>query len=156
MILNDKAIISDPCYEYGKYADGSYTIDVVPGEYISTVNILKGRVAEVNIVHADYEEESKVWELLGDVWVDSGDIGVFDYSLGTFLGDKEGDEFSQQFYDLCGDITCGANGYGGKENFFISRTFYGDGSYPLYVAKDNTGKVFAMYLRYFDGENDEL
>lgn len=109
MWLDDKVMVSDPCYDIGIWCQGVIE-NVFPGEYVCLVKYIdKGswgiRVAAIQAVHRDYID-SDLKETLEDfeVGVDSGMAGIFDYK--HYVRHHTGDERDELWYNRCFDATC--------------------------------------------------
>ncbi len=140
--LGNKAVVTDPCYGLGTV--GTKIVDnVKPGTYISSVRetnegIWGMRVAHLQVVHQNYQDEYLDWqEQATEIWVDSGQCGVYDFAYrDNILGIGEYDE-PDSFYGKACKCT-DDDVYGEQDDKGVtSRSGFGDGAYDLYLAKDN-------------------
>jgi hypothetical protein len=85
----------------------------------------------------------------GTVNVDSGQIIIIDpcYLL-------DGDNDQQNKYENICKITLSPKGHGEILGGFVSETYYGDGSYPIYAEITPNGQILRMTID-FDPEFDE-
>jgi len=70
------------------------------------------------------------------------------------VGPKETGKFS---YDGACRATLGENGYGQLYNgcVMVSRTAYGDGTYPVYADIDTNGTIMSLTINFDDESEDE-
>lgn len=162
--LDNKIIVSDPCYDL--YDRGPKTIDILPGTYTASVcyadcNHWGKRVAYLSITHNEYQKleqtnQLKYKELTG-TGVDSGQMGIFDYNAFVDASEEEkifGDP--ENFYGKCCEITLKKSQAGivyDKNTTIgvVSSSGWGDGYYPIYIAKENN-QVIAVCIVFIDSE----
>ena len=82
--LNDKVMVSDPCYGLNTWCQGVLE-NVLPGQYDCNVEYSDEgdwgtRVSAIEVTHVDYDRCTLDEELEKfEVGVDSGQAGIFDY-----------------------------------------------------------------------------
>lgn len=139
-VTEDRLHISDPSYEY----ESGYVLEnVLPGDYIASIDIMDDRVAFLRIIHKDYQGNFYEYELeTSDIGVDSGQAGIFN---DFYYKENEGGEFENYdtFYGKCCEITLSSDMAGIVDNQgVVASSGYGDGVYRLYVGKENDKIVF--------------
>lgn len=157
ILLSDRVIISDPCYDIGTWCTG--TLDnVLPGPYVVKYDMNESfglRVSALAVIHEDYTSSEYEWEEIENAYigVDSGECGIYDSKFfETIKSDKEIDK---KFYDISSNYQF-PDVYVVNASCVVSRSGYGDGGYPLYVARNNEGKVIGISVQYiFDDEDDD-
>lgn len=150
-VVSGRIIVSDPCYE----AKNELQLPAVNGEWKASISG-KDRNSVLNV---STKGSSKFpWEKVSTAGVDSGQMSVFD--LSAYRNDKEaeGRDLSQwkpdkgageQFYAACCVLTCYAeNSAGVLPHGAVSQSGYGDGVYPVYVKKNEQGKVVAVKVKF--------
>ena len=162
--LSSNVIVSDPCYSRPTWCQTVLT-DVLPGKYISQVNEdpETDRCAELLVIHEEYYQKHLDYVEHSSCGVDSGQLGIFDaasyrnddYAAGItapkvdfFLpGDSlEGDAW----YEKMCKFTLDSLGYGSYDAGVVSRSGWGDGMYPLDVARNDQGQIVAMQVIFID------
>lgn len=171
--LGSTVIVSDPCYELPTWCQAKVE-DVLPGDYKTTIRMSDQenwgtRVSLLGAVHKDYLDKPLDWELAPfDLGVDSGQLGIFD-SNGYFndeyaqsvLSEIEG-EFGMNdrpgdiWYDKMCALTISDEGWGSYSEGVVSSSGYGDGSYPLYLSRNNDGKVVGFVVDFLIEEKELL
>lgn len=174
IILGPKVVVSDPCYEIPTWCQ-AIVEDVLPGEYDVNVdhdNFTNwgNRVTELKAIHVDYLGSkfhnikwSKHPSMIG---VDSGQAGIFDFEhyrndelsnsydlplqFGEELSTKPGDNWYQRMCSLTIDVTDN----GTFSHGINSCSGFGDGSYDLFIGKDND-KVVAFQIIFITEDYDE-
>ena len=136
--------------------------NVKEGNYITNVvycedphPFLHNRVAELKAILEGVDEDFLKWEITeADIGVDSGQCGIYDYeSVKDIIGTGEYDE-KDTFYGQacqCTDVDeqyKELNGYG-----VVSRSGVGDGSYDLYIAKQDD-QVVGFRVVYLNEDED--
>lgn len=160
--LGNKVLVSDPCYELGTWCtgvienvkEGNYITEVVYCEYFHP--FLYNRVAELEAILDGVDKDILNWEITeADIGVDSGQCGIYDYeSVKDIIGAGEWDE-KDTFYGQACQCTDAdeqyseLNGYG-----VVSRSGVGDGSYDLYIAKQDN-QVVGIKVVYIAEEDCE-
>lgn len=103
MWLDDKVMVSDPCYDIGIWCQGVIE-NVLPGEYDCLVKYVDAgrwgiRVAAIQAVHHDYiKSDLKETMESFEVGVDSGMAGIFGYK---HYERHHADELDETWYDRC-------------------------------------------------------
>jgi|TARA_R110001592_G_scaffold45846_3_gene146324 hypothetical protein len=153
--LGEKVIVSDPCYSN---VDGWYNKQITnmrPGMYdTQVVKSDRGdwgnRVESLCVIHENIN--SPVWEEIGEVAVDSGQMSICcmtsyrnDESVESlpWLTDKGNplgeispiEETGDGFYNKMCDRTLSEKQWGTYESGVVSCTGFGDGVYRLEVSK---------------------
>lgn len=146
--------ISDPCYSKDTWCRTN-NIKVKPGKYncymiLSDENEWGMRVKESYIIHEDYKESDvfPICDHIAVIGVDAGLAGYMPSEIETL--NKSGDVWS----DFCYSI--------GRENeilynnCYITSSGYGDGSYPVYGAKEKGKEEYiALRILFIDVDSNE-
>lgn len=167
--LSNEVVVSDPCYTIPTWCQ-VIVKDVKEGNYIPFVleaEMYGHRISALCVVHeehADIDCNLQWEEHGGTIGVDSGQCGVFSkesYRNDSIFkiapkfeygGKEEGDKWYAHMADkTLSDISWGAYGYG-----VVSSSGMGDGSYDLYVLKDNDEKVVGFFIDYLLDEEIDL
>ena len=167
--LSSEVIVSDPCYSRPTWCQAVLT-DVLPGNFIAQVNEdpESGRCAELLVIHEDYYQSRLDWREHSGCGVDSGQLGVFDAasyrddSAAGSLGAPNVDfvlpgQFSDgdAWYEQICKFTLDDLGYGSYDSGVVSSTGYGDGMYPLDVARDQDDKIIGMWITFIDTDPED-
>lgn len=140
--------ITDPCYDKDVWCRSEAT--VISGDYSCYIWIhtskeesvygkeyIDKRVGVIGIYLNGAIPPQKSMTEISTIGVDAGLAGFFmnkpDYS------DEEWDDF-------CNSI-CEGNAWIKDEGFF-SESGYGDGTYPVYAAKNENGEIYALEIRF--------
>jgi len=158
--LSNKVIVSDPCYSIPTWCQTVLT-DVLPGRYISQVNE-DPETDNYYQKHLDYQEHSTCG-------VDSGQLGIFDAA--SYRSDAAAAGIStpridfsipgnaqdgDAWYEKMCKITLGEPlRYGAYDTGVVSSSGWGDGMYPLQVARNDDGQIVAMLVTFIDLEAQE-
>ena len=149
-VTSGKLMVADPCY-------GKDTVETNElsnllenarnGKWISSIVESKDNyVVELNVVHSDYEDKSALisWEVVQDVAVDSGQMGVYD---ANFLDITRAED-----YDAICELTnpVGVTSYG-----VFSSSGFGDGLYTCLVGKNASNEVVSVRIIFIENEEDE-
>lgn len=152
--LDGEAIIGDPCYFNRKDDEiNNVTTKVKPGWYEAffyEVDYGKPRGSRemaLEIIFKDMPEKEKDYlcfdEEIGGVPVDAGMVCAFDYGyIENNIRDANG-EYSEEWYQKMCNITLrscnGEEGYDCdtyEDRGVVTSSGFGDGYYPVFVAKD--------------------
>ena len=149
-VTGDKIHVSDPCYDYA--CSGAVTLNnVLPGEYVAKltfhkVDIWGTRISKLSIHHVNYDDITPDILLPDYVAVDSGQAGFFD---DDYYQQNQGGDFGDisTLFGLACSLTLSKN-HGGimLDKGVVSETGFGDGCYPLFIAKNNDGKIVAASI----------
>lgn len=160
-VNSGKIIASDPCYKEQIWCN--YVIENARnGQWVASVDFegspLHLRPIRLYLVHSDITKVdvlNKPWDLIGWGGVDSGQFGFFD-SDERLEKREQDDEVWENWYTKCCDITLSDDSYGANDDIggVVSRTFYGDGSYPVSVIRNENGEAIALMVN-FDPYEDE-
>lgn len=159
--------VTDPCYEMDTLCAGTLE-NVKNGTWFAHAKYGdQGRVASLNIRHADYGDPTYVgtWDKTDiDVGVDSGQAGFFDLTQYADAVSDKGNWIQQgpkflEFYDkVCGlTIKQSSTDQFGVVPFgVVSSTGWGDGSYHCYVLRDkDNGLLVAAQIVFLGGEDED-
>ena len=168
--LGSKVRVTDPCYHLDTWCAATIE-NVEEGEYNTRAIYDKetDRVAEILAVHQKYDinKNTKLsWEKTHfDIGVDSGQCGIFNYFHFKEEKDKD-DAFEEEHgtvidskdwhYGRCcigtgtDDKAAEIDGLG-----YVSQSGYGDGSYDLYVAKNERHRIIAFKIVFIEDEEVE-
>lgn len=168
--LSSNVIVSDPCYSRPTWCQTVLT-DVLPGRYISQVNEdpETDRCAELLVIHEDYYQKRLDYFDHSSCGVDSGQLGIFDaasYRNDAAAADistprikfsipgdaQDGDAWYEKMCKITlGEPLC----YGAYDTGVVSSSGWGDGMYPLQVARNDGGQIVAMLVTFIDLEVQE-
>jgi len=143
-ITSGHLVFSDPCY-----TPPSITVQCLNGRYTAWVEKSKeDRIKELSFCSVNYSVEeflSMPVEVVVDLYVDSGQVGVFDkkfYHNDAVIteADKGSDEGvckDEPFYNACTTHTLSDRSFGCLTKGAVSSSGYGDGCYEglLYLDK---------------------
>ena len=170
IMLGKKVRVTDPGYALSVWC--AKTIEnMLPGKYdtfatIVNTGMLGRRVSELTIAHKSVElSDLKFIKIVtGDIGVDSGNCGFFDYD--KFQEAKEADilyanehsindigPFTNKWWAISDNLRA----LGGTLDDWgvLSHSGYGDGSYDLYLAYDESGEnVIAAKIVYLYNEEE--
>lgn len=180
IFLSEEVMVSDPCYQVPTWCQHVLT-NVLQGYYqpfckIQDEGTRGDRNAILLVVHENHQFDDLKWERVkgAHIVVDSGQAGIFSLPTyrnndhiefqehpqeGTWLYGKMGTHDGDKFYDLmCGLTINTKDGWGGYDSGVVSSSGYGDGSYDLYVAKNNDGKIvgISIVFLYEDEDDNEI
>lgn len=176
IFLTDEVMVSDPCYDVPTWCHHKLTEVLPGNYYPFNRSVESSigwgvRNSLLCVIHEDYKSHSLPWEYMSDVTigVDSGQAGIF--STRTYRNDKHvesserpeptGKNGCSWFYNVDGfiekdgdvfyDLMCGLtinneDGWGTYDEGVVSRSGYGDGSYDLYVSKNEEGKIIGILI----------
>ena len=163
-VTGDKIIACDPCR---REAEGVWYNTVIenmlPGRYVAEITMFDSeethgwgdRVAELTIRHQDYkgyEATEKITDTAECVGVDSGQVMFA--NLDAFNQLLEDPQEGEAFYWRACETTDGEDKAGITDNVAVSRSGYGDGSYDVYVAYNNEGKVVVASVEFIQEGED--
>lgn len=148
-----KLYVTDPCY-MGFDPKYQALVHVRPGIYTARVKPEGGCIAQFMITLEDrsISFEDQNWEEIhGDIAVDSGQCGFFDFNGEEPIG---GDYGTDDFYGRACEATIETGELCIKEGA-VSRSGYGEGGYPLFVLRDENEHIVALKLVFIRDEEDE-
>lgn len=167
--LGKKVQVTDPSYNLDVWC--TETIEnMLPGEYgtfatIADRGMLGRRVSELMIAHKSVElgDLKFIKTVTGDIGVDSGNCGFFDYEkykeaketdarFETEHGDSKIGPFTNKWWSISDNLKA----LGGTLDDWgvLSHSGYGDGSYDLYLAYDESGDAIAAKIVYLYNEDE--
>lgn len=164
IVLNNEVYITDPCYDTDTWCQKLLT-DVSPGKYKCFVVVTDegewgNRVSELHAVKEEmfdkYGSLDKIpygTEPLNCViGVDSGQCGFFDAKY--YEEHQPDDDYNNtnSWYRKVCELSNNAGTVDGLG--VVAESGYGDGGYPLFVAKEN-GQVLAMKVVFIGFEEEE-
>lgn len=162
-IKTGRIVAIDPCYSDAdrlaanipNVLNGTWTVDAD----ISDEGSCGKRVAIVTIAHEDHLTSRMTFETFeADCGVDSGQFGFFDGDLWDRDGRGQGDSQDKaSFYGQCCDITLGTE-QGGVTTIvpgYVSSSGFGDGGYPVEVARNTQGQVIGVRVTFIGEDDDE-
>ena len=168
--LSNKVRVSDPSYDDKVYC--KLNLDVLPGNYYVNVSHYQDsswgrRVSELSVYHTKYESGHKFnWVEYGEIGVDSAQAGIFcettyrnDEYADKNIKDTEGqfnfdvliseEESGSKFYvKMCHMSVNNDDFYGTYDRGVVSRSGYGDGGYPVFLAYDSENNVVGIKIEY--------
>lgn len=151
--FTNKIDLTDPCYNKDVWCRTS--VEALPGNYVCFARRYEGRIVATAIINIDEVKLTRdnlkelFFEEYAEIGVDSGMAGYFnnkpDYHSKSFdnwpkfcdlvLGENYQEYFVLDF-----------NSNGLVVDGFFSQTCWGDGCYPVYVAKNNNNNVVAVAM----------
>ena len=156
IILGNKVIVSDPCYEVGIWCQKELS-NVLPGVW--EVDVRKANVGNYSIIaeliarHVGYPAcEISEFES-GRIAVDSGQCGFFDADYyKRHQPDNDYNNLDSWYRRICG-ITLSSKRWGTVDDKgVVSDTGHGDGLYDLYISKNPDGEIVGMRVEFIDEE----
>ena len=144
--LNEKVIITDPCYEADYHFYNEIITDMKPGTYDCYMNTVElkdwgRRVTDIFIVHVDYLDVKPSYRLVSrHIGVDSAQAGIFSYDY--FVEHQQNNDW----YDTVCSITDNHAGIIDNSGV-VSMSGYGDGLYSLYSMRKDR-KTIALKLKF--------
>lgn len=153
--LNDKAMVSDPCYGMGTWCQGVVG-DVLKGNYKCTVEVSDEgewgkRISAIQVVHEDYVDKFlEYYKEKFEVGVDSGTAGIFDYEYyAKYHSDaKEKEHVNKDWYWKACESTFGRIKNPNYEKFDYEK--HKDDFVEAYDEYMKSNKAY-MYIDYPDG-----
>ena len=165
---SDKMIVSDPSYEYNpkeheknsKLWKLNVVIDnVLSGEWKIMLGVRHSKPdnnAFIECIHEDYFKDIRKykWEKIFDIGVDSGQAGIYDMKY--YGDDKQAPKSKDKtqlsaWYQMNSSVTGKATDYAGPiPHGAVSMSGYGDGMYPVYVAKNKDKQVIGVKIIFID------
>lgn len=141
----------DPCYGSGT------TLPALAGKWIAEIEVVDQRdgwgkrVARLTVRHESHPD-AVLDEFIDTEGVDSGQMGFYD--SGALV--SEGVSTSEDLYnDIC-ELTLGDMHAGILEDLgVVSSSGYGDGGYPLHVARNKDKRVVAAEVKFIYDEESE-
>lgn len=148
--LGEHVIVSDPSYQWDIWCN--IHLDIKPGTYDCFVEKDKknGRISKLLVLHEQSEgKEDLIYE--SSAGVDSGQMGVFD--MDYYMKNQPDDDFDnlKSWYRQICQLTLRDKGYGTKDKkCVVSRSGYGDGTYPVYCGRDKDGFITSIMIDYYN------
>ena len=135
--LPNKIDITDPCYDRNVWCRIN-DLKIQAGEYTCIVWMRDERVRAIGIYLNGIIPLQKSMEMIGEIGVDAG--------LAGFFIDKP-DYDNKEWLDFCHSLQ--NKDFWLREGLgFFSSSGYGDGSYPVYVARDKKGEIVSVKIRF--------
>jgi hypothetical protein len=145
-LKSGKLLVSDPCYTDISWCQlgverakiGTWKASIVVDE----VSGWGERVHQLLAVHSSFTGQ-ETWTKEGkDIGVDSGTAGIFDVEQYPFREGNRRDEF----YEACGAHTLSDHHAGCVDIGAVSSAGFGDGGYPVYIARNKDGEVVGVRI----------
>jgi hypothetical protein len=174
--LSENVIVSDPCYEAPTWCQVKLD-NVLPGDFLVHGKMFHdklwgNRVDMLIAIHYDYAIDTMYWDLHdGTLGVDSGQCGIFDEvtyrndevgktipflkgksPFDSFNTDSEGDVW----YEKMCDNTLNEDQWGTYDSGVVSSSGCGDGSYSLYIAKNDDEEIIGILIDYGMSDENEI
>lgn len=155
-VTSGALMASDPCYTSDTWCAGKID-NVKNGKWLSHAEFSYEKMwgKRVTSLQAWLSDSSPSnWIRVNKSFgVDSGQFGFFDYNY--FINHESEREYdSPGFYKDCCDLTLSANKFGLLNQGVVSSSGYGDGSYPVYIAKNTNGEVIGVKVVFISDEED--
>lgn len=165
--LGERVRVSDPCYDDTVWC--KTTMDVLPGEYfVDVTESDEGdwgtRISSLFAIHKDYKFSGLIWESDGVIGVDSGQAGIFcesSYRNDSIEMKLPSVNFVLPHMNIPGDrwyekicrFTLSEDQWGMYDTGVVSSTGFGDGMYPVEVARRD-GNVIGIKITYISDEDE--
>jgi hypothetical protein len=163
-VKSGKICITDPCYKRGTWC-AIMDIPAKNGVWIASIETSDEddwgmRVSTLRAHHV--EHNNLAWNKINSIGVDSGQAGIFDSANypdnPSDYGDKSAFDDSH-FYGRCCNTTCYDDSsicWGIVDGFgVVSSSGYGDGSYSVYVDKNNENEITAVKIVFISPDEDD-
>ena len=157
-VTGNKIHVSDPCYDYDSVG-AAKIVNALPGEYLTKLTLYNmaiwgTRVARLSICHVNHK--NVVPNICTDcvIAVDSGQAGFFD---DDYYKENQGGNFGDitTLFGLACSLTLSKNRGGIMlDKGVVAETGFGDGSYSLYIGKNEKGKIVSASIIFI--ADDEL
>lgn len=161
-----KLVVSDPCYPLGTWCQLVLN-NVKEGTWAAYVkkigeDLQEDYCAELITHHKDHNLPENGWKhISGDIGVDSGQAGIFDYD--AYRNDNAIEKIWRRYFDaekrpgdkwyqVCCVLTLSRLGAGVLKGGVVSSSGFGDGIYDCYIVKDNDGKIVAVKIVFVNKE----
>ena len=166
--LGSEVRVSDPCYGDDVWCKTRLT-SVLPGEYNVDVDVSDQgewgrRVSSMTVTHKDYVGKNLKYQEHGGIGVDSGQAGIFcesSYRNDSIEIETPESDFhivfegeGEKWYEKMCKFTLSKESYGTYESGVVATSGYGDGSYPLDIARNEDKNIVSMVIT-FIGDDDE-
>ena len=156
--LGTKTQVTDPGYEPDD--SGTVTLSTLPGKYetfifMKNYGTLGNRILNLQIRHKDYINRELAFSSISYIDVDGASAGFFDYKKFVEVKNKDKELENEPdigpFRSICWDLLSRGK-YGGIiPNYgVISKTGWGDGSYELQVAYNESLQVIAAKIIFIE------
>lgn len=169
--LGSQVRVSDPCYGDDVWCKTQLS-DVLPGNYSVIVESRDEgawgvRNAHMIVTHEQYKTSRLRYEEVGGIGVDSGQAGIFcetsyrNDSISESIQTPESDfemtptESGDQWYNKMCRFTLSEDRWGVYDSGVVASSGYGDGMYPMTVAKNEDGKVVSIAITFIGEDEDE-
>ena len=164
--LKKHVYVTDPCYDTMMTWCQKLLDNVAPGTYrcfvvVSDEGNCGHRVAELHVIlNKVFDKYGELSEIPYDpeplncyIDIDSGQCGIFDANY--YEEHQPDDDYGNKnsWYRRVCDLTNNAGIIDGLG--VVCASGYGDGSYDLWVAKDDDGNVVAMKVVFINDEEDD-
>ena len=142
--LNDKVMVSDPCYGLNTWCQGVLE-NVLPGKYLCKVGFIDDRwgtrVADIRVKYVDSKEIEYDCLEEFEVGVDSGTAGIFDYEYYKkyHMDSKEWPHVDDNWYNCTGNLT------------FVTKN---NPDYVKFNWDDNAEDMYEQFVRFKEYEKD--
>lgn len=163
--LGTKVVVSDPCYEIPNWCQavirnvrkGTYRVQCTRKEFDGWGE----RNTKLMVTHEKFEPNNLRWSLSNHaIGVDSGQAGVFDFKtyrvdsdnvpMGkgdiSFFTIEDGDDSAEKWYQKMCSYTLSDEGWSIYPQGAVCRSGIGDGSYELWIARDEKRKVVGFII----------
>jgi hypothetical protein len=162
-VTSGALMASDPCYTSDVWCAGKID-NVKNGKWLSHVEISDEKIWGKRVASLQawlFNSSPSNWTRVGgpnsggpNFGVDSGQFGFFDYNY--FINHESEREYdSPGFYKDCCDLTLSTDQFGAIDQGVVSSSGFGDGSYPVYIAKNANGEVIGVKVVFISDEEDE-
>lgn len=158
--LGNSVSVTDPCCTDDVMFRGK--LKILGGEYKVKVSLDQDKTVKSLTATLKSYKGKKSWKYFEEIGVDSGQAGIFcdtsyrndevanGYVGGEFFKDYLAENSSEKedgerFYAMMSDLTL-ENDWATYSSGVVSRSGYGDGVYPIYVAKDENENIVGIKL----------
>lgn len=142
--LGATAIVADPCYDIEEEVGVVLLEGLREGNWLcSAKKDTYDRTTELVLMHEEYKRR-RITEHIGSIAVDGGAAGVWD---ATYYKERKQDE--KRWFKDTEKIVLIAPYWGTMDDKgVLSDTGYGDGWYPVFVARNKEGEIVGIKIRY--------
>lgn len=147
--LGATAIVADPCYDIEEEVGVVLLEGLREGDWLcSAKKDAYERTTELVLMHEEYKRK-KIEEHIGSIAVDGGAAGVWD---ATYYSENQKDykkPINNDWFKAVMRIVLREPYWGTMDDKgVLSDTGYGDGWYPVFVARNKEGEIVGIKIRY--------
>ncbi|WP_294660604.1 DUF4241 domain-containing protein [uncultured Fusobacterium sp.] len=162
--LEDKVVVTDPCYCTDLEESGIILLkEVQEGEYkCYAIYDRDNQIKEAVILFENlsfWNKDAYSWQLeTKTISVDAGIAGVINYALYEEMmlcKAKNEKEWESRYYKEICELFSKDDTICFRENSFITLTGVGDGEYEVFTTKNKDNKIVGINIVYIEDEDEE-